>query len=55
MWEIIYNAPIEEASEEQLLEEYNRPCDGYIQNWLHMEALNELLNREIVEDPSEKN
>lgn len=55
MWEEIFKFPIEEASEEQLWEEYNRPDDGFVQHWLGMSALMELVRRGLVENPFEKN
>ena len=54
MWEEIFKFPIAQASEEQLWEEYNRPDDGFVQHWLGMSALMELVRRGIVENPFEK-
>ena len=54
MWEEIFKFPIEEASEAQLWEEYNRPDDSFVQHALGMAALMELVRRGIVENPFEK-
>lgn len=54
MWEEIFKSPIEEASEEQLWEQYNLPDDGFVQHWLGMDALMELVRRGVVENPFEK-
>lgn len=49
MWEEIFKFPIEEASEEQLWEEYNRPDDSFVQHALGMAALRELIRRGLTE------
>lgn len=54
MWEEIFKSPIEEASNEQLWEAYNRPDDGFVEHALGMAALMELVRRGVVENPFEK-
>ena len=54
MWEEIFKFPIEEASEAQLWEEYNRPDDSFVQHALGMTALMELVRRGVVENPFEE-
>lgn len=54
MWEEIFGYPVEQASEEELWEEYNRPDDSYVQHALGMAALMELVRRGVVENPFEK-
>lgn len=54
VWEEIFKSPIEQASDAQLWEEYNRPDDSYVQHALGMAALMELVRRGVVENPFEK-
>ena len=53
MWEEFYGYPVEQASEEQLWEEYNRPDDGFVQHALGLEAWVELLCRGLIKHKEE--
>lgn len=53
MWEEIFKFPIEQASEEQLWKEYNRPDDSFVQHALGMAAWVELIRRGLIKREEE--